>query len=212
MEMDVSSQETVGARPTGRARQRARTRKAVLQAARQLMRRGLIPSVADAAETADVSRATAYRYFPSQSALVQAAIEEIMATVPTEFDERDPVDRVRAMARRVVRLAAREEPLLRAALLISLEQWAQQQAGEGLVEEKIRRGGRRASVASALAPAAGQADATTLTRLEAALAVLVGIEARVVLTDIYGLDDDQIEEVVQWASTALADAAFGRDA
>ena len=45
-----------------------------MEGARKLLREGKIPSVADAAEAARVSRATAYRYFPTQSALIQEAV------------------------------------------------------------------------------------------------------------------------------------------
>ena len=41
-----------------------------------LMERGVIPSVSEVAEAAGVSRATAYRYFPSQAAMSQAAVGE----------------------------------------------------------------------------------------------------------------------------------------
>ena len=47
---------------------------AIMEGARKLLREGKIPSVADAAEAARVSRATAYRYFPTQSALIQEAV------------------------------------------------------------------------------------------------------------------------------------------
>lgn len=174
------------------------------------MRRGLVPSVAEAAEEARVSRATAYRYFPSQAALIQAAIDELMAQVPTEFEQEDPVERVGALARRVVALTALEEPLLRASLRVALDHWARQRAaGEELGEERIVRGGRRAAIAGALAPVADRIDPSRRSRLDAALAVLIGIEARVVLTDIFGFEDDAVEDLVVWASTTLARAAFG---
>src|SRR5690606_1141187 len=46
---------------------RARTRKLMLETASSLMQEGVTPSVSDVAEAAGVSRATAYRYFPSQA-------------------------------------------------------------------------------------------------------------------------------------------------
>lgn len=195
---------------TGRARQRARTREAVLDAARRLMREGAMPSVADAAEAANVSRATGYRYFPTQAALIMAAVGELLAESPTDFAEQDPVARVAAMSRRVAALTAREEPLLRAALRLSLEQWARRHAGEELDEEPIVRGGRRAAIAGALDPVADQLQDDDRARLEAALALVNGIEAHVILADIFGLDTNQAQAVMEWASTTLAHAAFER--
>ena len=55
---------------------RARTRRLMLDTAIRLMQDGVTPSVSEAAEAAGVSRATAYRYFASQAALVQAVVDE----------------------------------------------------------------------------------------------------------------------------------------
>src|SRR5215207_2869189 len=60
---------------------KARTRKLMLQAAIQLMQSGITPSVTEVAEAAEVSRATAYRYFPSQAALVQAVVDEALGPI-----------------------------------------------------------------------------------------------------------------------------------
>ena len=60
---------------------RARTRKLLLGTAMQLMQSGRVPSVTDVAEAAEVSRATAYRYFPTQAALVQAAVGEALGPI-----------------------------------------------------------------------------------------------------------------------------------
>ena len=54
---------------------RARTRRLMLDTAIRLMQAGVTPSVSEVAEAAGVSRATAYRYFPSQAALVQAVVD-----------------------------------------------------------------------------------------------------------------------------------------
>jgi AcrR family transcriptional regulator len=49
-------------------------REIMLDAAMRLMQDGLIPSVGDVAEAAQVSRASAYRYFATQASLIQAAL------------------------------------------------------------------------------------------------------------------------------------------
>jgi AcrR family transcriptional regulator len=53
----------------GRESQKNRTRKALVASASELLRNGKHPTVTDAAEAAGISRATAYRYFPSQEML-----------------------------------------------------------------------------------------------------------------------------------------------
>ena len=71
MSMAISYEEI------GRTRQKARTRAALVDAARELLSKGRTPTVEEAAEVAAVSRATAYRYFPNQRALLVAAHPEI---------------------------------------------------------------------------------------------------------------------------------------
>src|ERR671924_233839 len=61
----------------GRVAQKRRTRDALIDAARQLIADGgAVPTVEAAAEAASISRTTAYRYFPSQRALLAAAHPE----------------------------------------------------------------------------------------------------------------------------------------
>jgi AcrR family transcriptional regulator len=50
--------------------QKRRTRAALVEAAQRLLDQGRTPTVADVADEALVSRATAYRYFPSQEHLL----------------------------------------------------------------------------------------------------------------------------------------------
>ena len=54
----------------GRESQKKRTRKALVAAATALIRDGRQPTVAEVAEAAEISRATASRYFPSQEMLL----------------------------------------------------------------------------------------------------------------------------------------------
>src|SRR5690349_1506263 len=58
---------------------RRRTQAALVAAARELLARGVVPTVEEAAQAADVSRTTAYRYFPNQTALLVAAHPEVAA-------------------------------------------------------------------------------------------------------------------------------------
>src|SRR5688500_2614633 len=76
--------------PPGRPNQRRRTRQDLLRAASEAMKSGRRPSLEEVAEAALVSRATAYRYFPSMEALlVEASLdvafpdpERVMAGAP----------------------------------------------------------------------------------------------------------------------------------
>ena len=58
---------------SGRTQQKRRTRDQLIAAARDLIaEKGSAPTVAEAATAALVSRTTAYRYFPNQTALLIA--------------------------------------------------------------------------------------------------------------------------------------------
>src|SRR5258708_15750682 len=60
----------------GRSAQKARTRDALVAAARDLVTAGVTPTVEDASAAASISRTTAYRYFPNKRALLVAAHPE----------------------------------------------------------------------------------------------------------------------------------------
>lgn len=194
-----------------RANQRERTRLAIMEGARKLLREGKIPSVADAAEVARVSRATAYRYFPTQSALIQEAVQTGLPTT-WEPDERHAdltafADRVERAIAEMLTLTHDNEAVLRGVLLVSLQQWATIQAGDKLEEESIRRGtGRIPAIQAALAPYRDTLSPAALRRLTIGLSLIVGAESLVVLRDIWGLEETEAKEVARWIARTLTQA------
>src|ERR1700750_1848992 len=80
---------------TGRTRQKARTRAAMVEAARSLLAEGITPTVEQAAERAGVSRTTAYRYFANQRELIMAGYPELDRTSLLGPDApSDPLERL----------------------------------------------------------------------------------------------------------------------
>jgi AcrR family transcriptional regulator len=195
-----------------RANQRRRTKAAIMEGARKLLLAGKVPSVADAAEEAGVSRATAYRYFPTQGTLVREAVDEVLVR-NWEWDELladpgghpEPIEHYVSV---VFGLMRENEALMRGALLTALDQWARVQAGEDLGEEPIKRGGRLDGIKAALKSYDGELDPEAKRRLSVALSLVVGIEAHVVYRDIWGLDDDEAEEISLWMARVLTKAAL----
>jgi AcrR family transcriptional regulator len=181
-----------------------------MEAARKLLREGRVPSIADAAEEAGVSRATAYRYFPTQGTLVKEAVDEILVRAGAwEKQFAGPgglAERVERYMSQISRLVRENEAPMRGSLLLSLQQSAKLQTGEDLGEEPIKRGGRLEGIDAALEPFKGELDAEALRRLAIALAVVVGIESRVVMRDIWDLDDDEAEEMMLWMARAFVAA------
>lgn len=208
---DAEREAPGGARPADpRANQRERTRTAIMDATRKLLLEGKVPSIADAAQEARVSRATAYRYFPTQGALIQEAVKA--GLVPArEWEERlagagDLPGRVERLAAKLFELMRDDEALLRGYLLLSLQQWAKTQAGEELGEPPIKRGGRLDGIQTALAPFQGELDPGALRRLAIGISMFMGIEARIVMRDIWDLDEDEAEQVTRWVTRTLARA------
>ena len=181
-----------------RNRQKNRTRKALVDAAAELLREGRDPTVAEVAEVAEVSRATAYRYFPTREALL-VEIKMFAPDGPAEVldqvasETNDPVERAGIMARHVAQWAVANEPALRTVLRLSLDP----QTG---VE---RPGHRVAWIAEILKPLEGTVDGASLARLSAALTLLFGIDPIIPLTDFAGLDNKHVVEVIEWVARTL---------
>jgi AcrR family transcriptional regulator len=170
---------------------------------------GYIPSVTDVAEAAGVSRATAYRFFPSQAALIQAAVEEALGPIlgwkssAPEVEERTSDLLAFAFPR-----MEKYEATLRAALWLALDQWRRREAGTIGGEEAIVRGHRKRLLGEALAPLEGALEPGSLTRLKQALSLVFGTEAIVVLKDIWGLQGKEAAEVAIWTANALVRASI----
>lgn len=188
---------------------RARTRKLMLQAAIQLMQSGITPSVTEVAEAAEVSRATAYRYFPSQAALVQAVVDEALGPI-LEWKSSDPDPRIRIADLIATALPRIDEfeATFRAALKLSLDQWAQRQAGTLGSEPRFTRGHRVDLLRDVTAPLEKVIAPELRDRLAQALSLVFGVEVLVVLKDIWGLSAEQARDVAAWAGSALVDAAL----
>jgi AcrR family transcriptional regulator len=190
---------------SGRTRQKARTRKALVDAGRELLASGTTPTVEQAADAADIARATAYRYFPNRRALLVATYPELdepsLLEAPAELS--DPVERLDEVARSLTRQMVAHEPELRAMLRLSLEPDPAERA-----DLPLRTGRRITWVADALAPLRGEMTKSEFERLVHAIAAGLGIEALVWLTDIAGLTRDAAADVMRWSANAMLRAAL----
>ena len=107
---------------TGRVHQKARTRDSLIRATRQLLAAGDTPTVEQVAAAASISRATAYRYFPNQRALLVASYPEIADSSLLGPDPpADAAARLEIVAEAIARQAVEHESELRAMLRLSLE-------------------------------------------------------------------------------------------
>lgn len=181
----------------------------MLDTASRLMQAGSTPSVSEVAEAAQVSRATAYRYFPSQAALVQAVVDEGLGPILTwSSASKDARGRVADLFGTAMPRIEAFEATFKAALKLSLEQWASRQAGTLGSEPQFTRGHRVDLLRDAVSPLRGTVPAAALERLAQALSLAFGVEALIVLKDIWGLDGDATLAVTQWAAAALVGATL----
>lgn len=187
----------------------------MLDTAIRLMQSGGSPSVSEVAEAAQVSRATAYRYFPSQAAMIQAAVDDALGPIlDWSSDEPDAEARVAELFGFAYHRMEAFEATHRAALILALDQWQRRKAGTLGSEPRVVRGNRRGLLKAAIDPLVEEIGREAADRVTQSLSLLFGIEAIVILKDIWGLDAEKAEGVASWAAkalirTAVAEAAKG---
>lgn len=195
----------------GRLRQKLRTRQALLAAARELVAQGRTPTLAQVADQAMVSRATAYRYFPTQEALlVELPLDVAAPTVASLFGQDappDPEDRVALVQNALYDLARDHETQFRLFLRTSLLRSVDDADGG----RDPFRGARRIDLLDhALAPLASELEIDKIEQLRTGLSMLVGVESLVVLRDVLGLDHDQARTAGEQAVREMVRAARQR--
>jgi len=185
---------------------RATTHNRLLKAAIELAGGGRIPSIAELAAAAGVSRATAYRYFNSRSDLVKAIMTESLGPMRLfEPSAKDGDARIRELFDGTFPRFKEFEPQMRAALQLSMEHAALARTG-ALTEPPYRRGFRREILRRAAAPLEEKLGTVAFKRLLLALSIIYGIEAYVVLKDIWDVDDATVESTARWMVDALLKA------
>lgn len=197
----------------GRPQQRRRTRAALLSAAARLLAEGKAPSVTEVADAADVSRRTAYRYFPTQDQLlVEAALEGFRPIVTAALDGALPdrggfvtdaaaaAARLDAAVRVLHRLTLEHEPLLRTMFRLT--------AGGGRPGSPSRGSRRLEWIAEAIDPVRHRLGKAHFQRLVSALSLCVGADALFALRDMRGLSAAAVEAVTRWSAQALLAASL----
>jgi AcrR family transcriptional regulator len=190
---------------TGRANQKKRTRMAIIEACREIIRSGAPVAMPDVARAALVSEATAYRYFPDLATLLNEVLAGLWLS-PAEA-----LSPVAGSADPVERIAVACEYLLRGVL-------AYQGAVRAMIAATITRpelaatrpGLRFGLIDEALAPLGDPrvaADPAGIARLRKDLVAVVSAEALFVLTDLAGLaPEEAIASLIRTATTLTQSA------
>jgi AcrR family transcriptional regulator len=184
----------------GRANQKTRTRRAIVDACRELVRTGADVTMPEVARRALVSEATAYRYFPDLTSLLAETIDglwpspdEALAPVASSAD---PVERVLFACEFLLRGVLSYQGAVRAMISGTITR-------RGLAP--ARPGIRFGLIDGALAPFG---DGPGLTQLRRDLAVVISAEALFTLTDLCGLSPDEAIASAARTAATLTAAAF----
>jgi len=187
-----------------------RTLRLLREAARELLRTGRPLTVPAAAELAGVSRATAYRYFPTNDAVVLHATMSLADNPIADAEWAPPAtaapDDLAAQAAHLVRTTAAwafdHETELRTLMRLSL---APERA-----DEQPRRGltNRGRWINALLEGLPDGIPTASRDRLAAALVPLFGADAVIWTTDIAQLPRDQAIDLLAWMAQALVTATL----
>lgn len=196
---------------TGRTNQKKRTRKDLLEAASRLLKQGVRPTLEEIAEEAMVSRATAYRYFPSvETLLLEAPLDLGVPGAAELFADADPDSAVARLERvddLFQNLMLDNETHMRLFLASSLTALADSDA-DAL---PIRQNRRSPLIEAALAPIRDELNPETFDLLSKTLAVIIATEGMIVFRDVLQVDSGEACRVKRWAIRALIEAARCKD-
>jgi AcrR family transcriptional regulator len=184
-----------------RINQKRRTRAELLRAARELAEGGRQPSVAEVADHAGISRATAYRYFSAPEEMIREAVLDAVATTisidpPLPGAGPEAVGaQLQLLIGRIFDMVTDNEAMFRALL-----------ASTVTGDSTVKRGARRITwLTEALEPLRAHLSPGDFQRLICGLSLLTGIETLVVLKDVCGLNAQEARETALWtAKTMLA--------
>lgn len=182
---------------------RAKRFRVLMDTAMKMLEEGWFPSITELAAAAGVSRATAYRYFPTQSDLVSYVVDESLGPIKSLQCSQDSVmGRIQAMLAFAYPQLEKHEGALRAALQVSLQQWADVRAGKH-AEVPLVRGNRKRLVGASTVAWEGKVPEKDLNRFLHSFSIIYGSEVFLVLKDIWGLELDEMLDIVQWMGKAM---------
>jgi AcrR family transcriptional regulator len=206
MKTNTSSTDARGA-GEGRANQRRRTRRALIEAALALCEGGRKPSFQEVAERAMVSRATAYRYYSSVEDLISDAMfERAVPPLDSVFQpgRDEPAEAAGRAARTMNQLLLADEVGLHAVERSFMSAWL-----DNPPQSRPPRPARRMQyIAPIVESLKGELTPSARKRLTHALTLLMGTEAALALRDVAGASVDEALAASAWAAQALVRQAL----
>ena len=187
-----------------RVNQKRRTRSELLRAARQIVEKGGHPSVAEVADLAGISRATAYRYFSTPEEIIREAVLDGVADIISI----DPAAEGAGIKEGEARMDKLVSDIF--GMILGNESVFRALLGNSVTgQSQVRRGGRRIPwLKEALSPLQGRIASKQLDKLIHALSLVTGVESLVVMRDICELEPDEAEKTLRWTARAILKAAL----
>lgn len=192
----------------GRTEQKSRTRTALVAAAQDLLTQGVTPTLERVASQSGISRTTAYRYFPTQEALLAASMPTV-GHGPRIDGSLSVRDRVGVVLNHQCTLIDTHETALRAALRVSLDD-EKRRAGTTSERPALRTGRALGWLVDALTPLMQEQAPWPPSRIEGlavAIRATCGIEAFVWLVDVAAVPRAEALSVMASNAFAVYDAA-----
>ena len=189
-----------------RTAQKNRTRKALVSAARELAARGEELTVASVADEAEISRATAYRYFSDAVALASDVTLDLELKPTEELLKgvEETRARVHSVAQYYLRFSFEHEATFRQFLSQTMSQWAK----DGRTE---LRGARRVTAfTTALEQVRAKISDDDFDALVNRLSMVTGIEQMIATADVLRLNSQRAEEMQRGIVDALLDRYLPR--
>ncbi|MBG2913527.1 MULTISPECIES: TetR/AcrR family transcriptional regulator [Proteus] len=188
---------------------RKRTHQLLVTTALGLFEQGMLPTVSELAAHAGVSRATAYRYFPTQSDLISATVDASLAPIiawrPTPEDNTQ--QRITELLNLAYPQMFKHEGALRGALQVSLQQWAKERQSSEYAEKRFIRGHRKDILLKVIEPLKSRYPEEMWDKVIKSFSLIYGSEVFLVMKDIWKMDDQQVIDMTQWMAKAILNQA-----
>lgn len=180
----------------GRITQKLKTREVLISKANELLKRGSLISVEQAAKDAGISKATAYRYFTSLEALKREASLQLKAeqseNLFSDLGAEDLPGRLNRLIEYHYHLFLENEDEFRLFLGSVITESVSNRAVN-------QRGGRRiVMIREALEPLKGRCKKAEIDFMVNALSLVFGIESIIILKDLNGLSNEAIFQTWKW--------------
>ncbi|MWP61561.1 TetR/AcrR family transcriptional regulator [Gilliamella sp. Pas-s25] len=185
-----------------------RTYERLINTALEALEQGCELTITELADKSGISRATAYRYFPTQSALITAVVESSLEPIFSWRSKKQNADeRIHDFLAFAFPQMLKHEGALRAALRVSLQQWATERASLSPLTEKFVRGNRKEILSTVLLPLKAELPDELYDKVIYSISIIYGSEIFMVLKDIWRLDDQSVISLSQWIAKAIINQA-----